>query len=168
LVRVPRCQPRILFSKELMMSLATLHDILDVLRRRRAHCNDLLELSRQQNRIINASDYSSLLGVLGQKHRILGRLDEIKRRYRELGRQWTALRESGPPSVRQDCQAVISETESILSELLQTEKDGAEQLQDRRDETRRQLESIAEGVHVNDVYRDNVAPFSHRFIDVNR
>jgi hypothetical protein len=150
------------------MSLATLDDILDILKHRRSHCRDLLDLSRRQNRVIDASDYSSLLVVLGQKQRVLGRLDEIKRRYPELGRQWSALRETGLPSVRRDCEAVISETEAILAELVQTEKDGAEQLCQRRDATRQQLESIAQGVHVNETYRDNVAPLSHRFLDVNR
>ena len=51
---------------------------------------------------------------------------------------------------------------------MQTEKDGAEKLSQRRDATRRQLESIAQGVHINETYRDNVAPFSHRFLDINR
>jgi anion-transporting ArsA/GET3 family ATPase len=150
------------------MSLATLNDILDVLKHRRAHCRDLLDLSRRQNRVIDASDYSSLLGILGQKQRILGRLDELNRRYPELSRQWTALRETGQPNLRSECQEIISETEAILAELVETEKVGAEQLCQRRDTTRRQLESIAEGVHVNDTYLDNVAPFNHRFLDLNR
>jgi hypothetical protein len=124
-------------------------------------------MSRRQNRVIDASDYSSLLVVLGQKQRVLGRLDEIKRRYPELGRQWATLRETGLPSLRRDCEQIISETEAILAELVQTEKDGAEQLCQRRDATRRQLESIAQGVHVNETYRDNIAPLSHRFLDIN-
>lgn len=150
------------------MSLSNLDDILDVLKHRRTHCQDLLNLSQRQNRVIDASDYSSLLGVLGQKQRILGRLDEINRRYPELGRQWAALRETGIASVRRECEGVISESEAILAELVQTEKEGAEQLGQRRDATRRQLESIAQGVHVNETYRDNIAPFSHRFLDINR
>jgi hypothetical protein len=150
------------------MTLATLNDILDVLKHRRTHCRELLDLSRRQNRVIDMSDYSSLLGILGQKQRILGRLDELKRRYPDLGRQWASLRETGQPDVRRDCEAIISETEAILAELVQTEKDGAEELSQRRDATRKQLESIAQGVHINETYRDNIAPFSHRFLDLNR
>jgi hypothetical protein len=78
------------------------------------------------------------------------------------------LRETGQPDVRRDCEAIISETEAILAELVQTEKDGAEELSQRRDATRKQLESIAQGVHINETYRDNIAPFSHRFLDLNR
>lgn len=151
-----------------MMSLDTLEDILDILKHRQAHCRELLELSRRQNHVIDASDYSSLLGILGQKQRILGRLDELKRRYPGLGQQWTALRETGVPRIRQECEGIISETEAILAELVQTEKEGADQLCERRETTRRQLEAIAQGFHVNETYLDNVAPFSHRFLDTNR
>ena len=97
-----------------------------------------------------------------------GRLDDLKRRYPELGEQWTALRDQGRPQVRSQCEGIISETEAILAELIQTEKDGADQLVRRRDTTRQQLESIAQGFHVNDTYLDNVAPFNHRFLDTNR
>jgi flagellar FlgN protein len=150
------------------MSLTTLNEILDVLKRRRTHCRELLDLSRRQNRIIEANDYTSLLNILGQKQRILSRLDDLKRRHPELGDQWTALRDAGPLAVRRECDEVISEIEAILAELMQTEKDGADDLSQRRDATRRQLESIAQGVHINETYRDNVAPFSHRFLDLNR
>src|SRR5580698_3429718 len=131
------------------MNLATLEDVLDVLKQRHAHCRQLLDLSRRQNRVIDASDYSSLLGILGQKQRVLARLDELKRRYPELGEQWTALRDQGRPEVRSQCEGIISEIEAMLAELVQTEKVGAEQLIRRRDTTQKQLESIAQGFQVN-------------------
>jgi hypothetical protein len=150
------------------MSLMTLNDILEILKRRRTHCRELLDLSRRQNRIIEASDYTSLLNILGQKQRILGRLDALKRRHPDLRSQWETLRDAGPPAVRRECEEVIAAIEAILAELTQTEKDGAEELIQRREATRRQLESIAQGVHVNETYRDNIAPLSHRFLDTNR
>jgi len=150
------------------MSPTTLNDILEVLKQRRTHCRELLDLSRRQNRVIEASDYTSLLSILGQKQRILGRLDDLKRRHPELGPQWDVLRDAGPATVRRQCDELISEIEAILAELMQTEKDGADELGQRREATRRQLESIAQGVHINETYRDNVAPFSHRFLDINR
>lgn len=150
------------------MTVSSLEDILEILNRRRKHCRDLLNLSRQQNGVIHNSDYSQLMTILAQKQRVLGRLDEIKRRHPDLGRQWTALRESAPLTLRRDCESVIAETETILAELLQTEKNGADQLVERRDATRRQLESISQGVHVNEVYRDSVGCASHRFLDIDR
>jgi benzoyl-CoA reductase/2-hydroxyglutaryl-CoA dehydratase subunit BcrC/BadD/HgdB len=150
------------------MTLTSLNDIFNVLKERRTHCRELLDLSRRQNRVIDANDYSTLLNILGHKQRLLGRLDELKRRHPELGQQWQILREAGPATLRRECDEVISEIEAILAELMQTEKDGADELSQRRDATRRQLESIAQGIHINETYRDNVAPYSHRFLDINR
>jgi hypothetical protein len=148
--------------------LTNLNDILEVLKQRRGNCRELLDLSRRQNRMIEASDYTSLLNLLGQKQRVLMRLDQLKHRHPELGARWESLRDAGPPAARRECSEIISEIEAILAELVQTEKDGADELSQRKETTRRQLESIAEGVHINETYRDNVAPFSHRFLDTNR
>src|SRR5271168_2342074 len=106
------------------MALLTLEEIRDVLQHRRKHCRDLLELSHRQHQFIDAGDYTQLMSTLAQKQRILGRFDEMKRRYPELSRQWTSLRDSGLPATRDDCESLIAETETLLAELLESEKRG--------------------------------------------
>lgn len=149
------------------MALFTLEEIRDVLQHRRQHCRDLLELSQKQHQFIAAGDYTQLMSTLAQKQRILGRLDEVKRRYPELSRQWTSLRDAGLPAVRNDCESLIAETESILAELLESEKQGTEQLSQRRESTRRQLEAVSQGVQVNQTYADTTPTFNHRFLNTN-
>jgi hypothetical protein len=149
------------------MPLSTLEEIRDVLQHRRKHCRDLLELSRRQNQFIDASDYSQLMSTLAQKQRILGRLDEVKRRYPELSRQWTSLRDAGLPALRTDCESLIAETEAILAELLESEKLGTNQLTERREATRRQLAAVSHGVHVNQIYADTSPTLNHRFLNTN-
>ncbi len=149
------------------MSLSTLEEIREVLQQRRKHCRDLLELSRRQHQFIDASDYTQLMSTLAQKQRILGRLDEVKRRYPELSRQWTALRDSGVPALRTDCEALIAETEAILAQLVESEKQGTDRLSERREATRRQLEAVSQGVHVNQVYADTSPTLNHRFLNTN-
>jgi hypothetical protein len=135
---------------------------------RREVCRELLRLSQQQNRMIHTSDYSQLVTILGQKQRVLGRLDEITRRHPDLERDWKVHRDAGPAALCRDCEEILAETEALLAALLETERDGAERLTQRRDATRRQLEEIAQGAHVHDVYRDNLAPVSHRHLDIGR
>jgi FlgN protein len=149
------------------MALLTLEEIRDVLQHRRKHCRDLLELSQRQHQFIDAGDYTQLMSTLAQKQRILGRLDEMKRRYPELSRQWTALRDSGLPTTRNDCESLIAETETILAELLESEKLGTEHLSERREATRRQIEAVSQGVHVNQVYADTSPTLNHRFLNTN-
>ena len=150
------------------MPLSTLEEIRDVLQHRRKHCRDLLELSRRQHQFIDSGDYTQLMSTLALKQRFLGRLDEVKRRYPELSRQWVSLRESGLPGVRQDCESLIAETETILAELMASEKEGTDRLTERREATRRQLEAVSQGVHVNQVYADTTPILNHRFLNTNR
>jgi hypothetical protein len=149
------------------MTLCTLEEIRDVLQHRRKHCRDLLELSRRQNQLIDAGNYSHLMSTLAQKQRVLGRLDEVKRRYPELSQQWSSLRDSGLPALRTDCEALIAETEAVLAELLESERQGTDQLAARRDATRRQLESVSQAVHVNQVYADSAPTLNHRFLNTD-
>jgi hypothetical protein len=149
------------------MPLDTLEEIREVLQHRRKHCRDLLELSRRQHQFIDAGDYTQLMSTLAQKQRILGRLDEVKRRYPELSRQWASLRESGLPALRTDCESLIADTEAILAELLESEKQGTDHLAERRDATRRQLEAVSQGVYVNQVYADTTPTLNHRFLNTN-
>jgi hypothetical protein len=149
------------------MALLTLEEIRDVLQHRRKHCRDLLELSQRQHQFIDAGDYTQLMSTLAQKQRILGRLDEMKRRYPELSRQWTALRDSGLPTTRGDCESLIAETEAVLAELLESEKVGTQHLSERREATRRQIEAVSQGVHVNQVYADSSPTLNHRFLNTN-
>lgn len=150
------------------MTAVTLEQIRDVLNDRRRHCRALLELCRRQNGVIHAQEYSELMTILAQKQRILGRLDETSHRHSDLAREWKHLRETGQTDLREECEGLIAETEAILAELLQMEKEGTEQLCERRDATRRELQNIAQGARVNEVYRDNLAPVSHRHLDVGR
>jgi hypothetical protein len=147
------------------MALLTLEEVRDVLQHRRKHFRDLLDLSHRQHKFIDAGDYTQLMSTLAQKQRILGRLDEMKRRYPELSRQWTSLRDSGLPATRNDCESLIAETETILAELLDSEKQGTHQLSERREATRRQIEAVSQGVHVNQIYADSSPTLNHRFLN---
>ena len=75
-------------------------EILNILKMRRQHCRNLLDLSRRQRGLIDASDYSHLLTVLGQKQRLLGRLDELNTQHPDFRGQWARLRTLGDPEWR--------------------------------------------------------------------
>ena len=51
---------------------------------------------------------------------------------------------------------------------LESEKEGTTQLTERRDATRRQLEAVSQGVHVNQSYADTTPVLNHRFLNTNR
>lgn len=150
------------------MSAAQDWDFPRIFDARRRQCRALLELSQNQREYIDNDDYTGLLVVLGQKQRVLGRLEEMKSRHTEAVRQWKTGRQTIDPEIRDDCDHILAETESILLELIQEEESTTRQIIQRRDAAHGQLQKIVQGSSVNRAYRDSLAPATHRHLDVNR
>jgi hypothetical protein len=70
--------------------------------------------------------------------------------------------------VRRSCEAALAESETLLAELLEHERESTTVLARRRDETRRQLQNIASGGQANEAYRDTLAPATSRHLDVDQ
>ena len=144
------------------------HDFLQTFADRRQCFAELLDLSRRQTALVESDDYSQLLSVLGGKQRILGRLDEIGRGRPALWQAWRDQRDRLPAGLRRDCEQALAESERLLAELLEHERVSTEALLRRRDQTRRELQTVAAGSHVNHAYRDSLAPITHRHLDTDQ
>lgn len=142
-------------------------DFLKLFEARREYCRRLLGLSRQQRDLILADDYTALLSVLGKKQRILGHLEELKELHPRLLERWQVEREHLDPQSRDDCEHVLAETESILSDLVHEENQSTRQLTERRDDTQRQLQALTNASQTQDAYRDAYASSTHRHLDLN-
>lgn len=128
----------------------------------------LLELSRRQSGLVETDDYTELLNVLGKKQQIIGHLEEVGSRRPHLWQEWRRDRDRLPKAARQACEISLAESESLLAELMEHERVSTETLARRRDETRRELQSVTSGVRVNHEYRDSLAPVTHRHLDVGQ
>jgi hypothetical protein len=140
-------------------------DFLTLFADRRQCFAELLELSRRQLELVEADDYTQLLGLLGGKQQILGRLEALGRGRPALWDDWRSGREHLPPPARQACDEVLAETEALLARLLEHERTSTEALARRRDQTARELRTVAAGSRVNLAYRDSFAPLTHRHLD---
>jgi hypothetical protein len=129
---------------------------------------ELLELSQKQLGLVEADEYTQLLGLLGGKQKIITRLDMIGKARPQLWDEWRLERDRLAPRIRQACEQALAETEALLSQLLESERVGTERLTRRRDETARALRTIASGSRVNQAYRDSLAPVTHRHLDLDQ
>lgn len=143
-------------------------DFLQTFTDRRECFAELLKLSREQCELVDGDDYPRLLSLLGSKQRVIGRLEEIGKSRPKLGQEWHSRRDELPAISRQECDHVLHETEVILAELLIHERMSAEHLTRRRDETRLQLSTIAAGAEAQTAYHDNLAPVTHRHLNVDQ
>lgn len=144
------------------------HDFLKTFVDRRQCFADLLELSKRQLGLVETDEYSQLLGLLGGKQQIIGRLEKIGKAQPRLWEDWREERDGLAPPARQACEQTLAETEALLAQLLEHERVSTEGLACRRDQTAHQLRTVAAGSRVNQAYRDSLAPATHRLLDTDQ
>lgn len=128
----------------------------------------LLKLSFQQQDLINQDDYSGLLDVLGKKQRLLGQLDQYKKQLPMLWEKWKRDRDQLSAEKREACEQILSESESVLAQLLQNEDTSTQHMVVRRDRTKQQIQSLNQGERVGEAYRDSLAPVTHRHLNIDQ
>ena len=143
-------------------------NILDVLKDRRAHCRELLKLSRVQRKYIESDNFIGLLQVLGKKQRILGSMDALTTRGANLKQAWRAERASMDECLREECEHVMAETEALFAELLEEESDSTDELLRRRDSSQNQLQAAGQHPHFDFADRDLWSETTHSRLDVGR
>ncbi|MBI3864709.1 MAG: hypothetical protein HY290_22760 [Planctomycetia bacterium] len=140
-------------------------DFIKTFHDRRQCFAELLALSERQLGLVESDDYTQLLGVLGGKQQIIGRLEAIAGDAPRLWDDWRRERDRLPQATRDACEQTLAETQSLLERLLEHERVSTETLSRRRDETQAQLRSVTGGARVNQAYRDSLSPLTHRLLD---
>ena len=102
----------------------------------------LRKLGVQQNRLIEAGELGQLLKLLAEKQRLLDSLQEIERELDPFRGQSPDDRQWGSPDDRRRCAELAAACEELLAEVARFEKQSAEKLQFRRDETAAQLQAV--------------------------
>lgn len=143
-------------------------EFLQIFKVRREYCQALLELSRQQRELIDANDYPQLLELLGQKQRLLGRLEELSKLRPRLWEEWHEQRDALDSASRTECDRVLADAEAVLSQLLDEENASTDLLSRRRDETQRQLQAISAGAQAHSAYHDHLSHSTPRHLDVGQ
>src|SRR5260370_25660453 len=140
-------------------------DFLTIFADRKQCFVDLLDLSQRQLGLVEADDYTQLLGLLGGKQQIIGRLETLGRIRPGLWDDWRSQRGGLAPAARKACDETLAQTEALLARLLEYERVSTEALARRRDHTARELRTVAAGSRVNQAYRDSLAPVTYRHLD---
>lgn len=135
---------------------------------RRTFCRRLLNLSREQQRLIDEGDYDRLIRVLNEKQSVLDSLTSIHRELFSPVDRWRADREQLPPAERTQCETLLKECELLLAELIGQEQTATRSLTERRDQTRDELQQLGSGARIHSNYRAAAAPAAGQRLDVRQ
>ncbi len=143
-------------------------DYLKLFTVRLEYAKALLKLSAQQQALIDQDDYSGLLDLLGQKQKLISQLDQYTKQLPTLWEQWKGERDLLSFEQRERCEEILSESEAVLAKLLENEDTSTKSMVDRRDQTKKQVQSLNQGEKVGEAYRDSLAPVTHRHLNVDQ
>lgn len=143
-------------------------DFAQIFSRRRNCFAALRDLSDEQRRMIGEDDYTALLALQGQKLRVIGELEAIGTQHPALMREWRTVRGMLPPAARSSCEELLLESEGLLAELLEQERNDTQTLTARRTETQRQLQGLTTGAKAQQAYTGDRGVASHRVLDIGQ
>lgn len=119
---------------------------------RRAY-SALLEIEREQRQLIDQQELLKTAEKIDEKRSLL---EEIEIRGKELQAQheaWQAVRHKAPESLRQHLQEQVQQLQSVISELLNLQKENEEKLNQHGEEIHRKLVEIQKKKSVNFEYQ---------------
>ena len=82
----------------------------------------LASLADHQRSLIADREPERLLEVLGERQKIVDRLESLAERLRPRQRQWQQIREQMADSERQRADQLVSETNALLSAIIQKDE----------------------------------------------
>lgn len=118
--------------------------LITVLRTRREYCRAMLELARTQQTLIAENRTTDLLQLIAQKQRVIAGLSTLAEEFGGLAEHWKSIRNTLPDTDRAACDAILSESESLLAQTLQHESHGTAALNEHRNRTRAELQELGE------------------------
>ena len=118
-------------------------DLLAELIERRHRCVvELHRLGIEQEQLIQAGDMGRLLQSLSVKQKQLAQLQQIQHELRPFHNQDPDARRWRSQQIRRRCAALLAESESLLAEIVEREKQNEQQLCRRRDQAAARLEGF--------------------------
>lgn len=134
---------------------------------RREICRALHRLTELQQQFITDQDYDLLVDLLGHKQQLIDALNDASRNPAELWQSWRSDRDRLPGDMKQQCEFVLEETETLLRELLRLEESGTELLTTRRDATAQALRDVNQGGLARLAYQPSTDLPSSRRLDLD-
>jgi flagellar biosynthesis/type III secretory pathway chaperone len=129
-------------TKQLAERIRQKHDVLA----------QLLQLGRQQARLVCADDVNNLLTLLTAKQSLLNQLQTIERHLEPFRRQDPERRVWATPGERTECADLVRRCESLLAEIVQVERQSEEEMVRRRDAVAARLEETGSATEARKAY----------------
>jgi len=115
----------------------------------------LRQAAGRQAEFIDCGDISSLLALLAVKQQLISTLQELEHDLKPYYAEDPERRVWRSPQLRASCADKAAKCSALLEEIVNQEKQAAEQMAARRDEVAQQLQQVHSAAQVRDAYQEH-------------
>lgn len=131
------------------MSTDTLSELIA---KRLAIIERIVELSQKQLEVVRNGEISVLLGLLGLKQKFLGELGNIERELDPFRNEKPEDRVWTEESKRERCEATIKYCEELLAYVMELDALSEREISEKKDRTEERLKKLDQGTTVHNAY----------------
>jgi flagellar FlgN protein len=130
-------------TEQLAALIANKHEVLVQLR----------AVGARQTDLVASGEIASLLKLLAAKQQLITRLQDLERELKPHYAIDPEKRAWRSPEERARCASQADECNALLEEIVQLERQGAEKMNDRKNEVAQQLQQVHAAAHVRSAYQ---------------
>lgn len=127
------------------------------LARSRSAYSALLELEREQERLIRAEDFEGAADKIAEKQSMLDEVQSADHRLHFHLEQWQPVKDQAPEMLRERLQAQVESLQGVMSEILQVQKTNEEGLRKYGDEISAKLRDLHKNKSAQRGYQQRTA-----------
>jgi hypothetical protein len=127
--------------------------LADFICRKHQVLTQLRDIGRRQAELVSGGEIAALLKLLAGKQHLIAGLQELERQLKPFYAQNPDTRGWSSPAERARCARIADECNALLEEIVRLEKQGAEQMDARRNEVALQLQQAHSANHVRNAYQ---------------
>lgn len=134
--------------------------LAELIRQKHQALVQLREVGRRQADLVRCGEITSLLKLLAAKQHLIAALQKLESELKPYYGEDPEKRIWASPDDRAQCAQLASECNALLEEIVALEKQGAEQMNARKNEVAEQLQQVHASSHVRNAYqaqRRNIA-----------
>jgi|RhiMethySRZTD1v2_1073278.scaffolds.fasta_scaffold2019631_1 hypothetical protein len=127
--------------------------LAELIRRKHAVLVQLRDVGRRQADLVTVGEIGALLKLLAGKQHLIVALQQLESQLKPFYAQNPDSRLWNSPAERAQCAQLANECNALLEEVVSLEKQGAEQMDARKNEVASQLQRVHAAAHVRNAYQ---------------
>jgi hypothetical protein len=127
--------------------------LAELIRGKHLVLTQLRDIGRRQADLVAGGEIGSLLKLLAGKQQLIAGLQDLERELKPHYSQNPDARLWRTPADRARCAQLADECNTLLEEIVNLEKRGAEQMDVRKNEVAEQLQQVHAAAHVRNAYQ---------------